>query len=157
MRLFLCRKFGRPGALHVFCLRRSEDTRIVADEHHAEECAGNLAQPAEASEYEERRRNQPGNTQPRHVAAAEVTEKVAEHIKASATGGLAQKVRHTVQLVVDAGYRTADRTDGFPGLARQFTHSVRRLRRVFVAGSPMTASLTIRTTLLSVVSFSQPT
>ena len=120
MRLFLCRKFGRPGALHVFCLRRSEDTRIVADEHHAEECAGNLAQPAEASEYEERRRNQPGNTQPRHVAAAEVTEKVAEHIKASATGGLAQKVRHTVQLVVDAGYRTADRTDGFPGLAAIF-------------------------------------
>ena len=43
MRLFLCRKVGCPGALHVFCLRRAEDTRIVADEHHAEECAGNLA------------------------------------------------------------------------------------------------------------------
>ena len=126
MCLFPCRKVRCTGALHVFCLRRAEDTSIVADEHHAEKCAGNLAQPAEASEYEERRRNQSGNTQSGDVAAAKVAEKVAEHIKTSATGGLSQKVRHAVQFVVDAGYRTTDRTDGFSCLARQFTHAVRR-------------------------------
>ena len=98
MRLFLCRKFGRPGALHVFCLRRSEDTRIVADEHHAEECAGNLAQPAEASEYKKCCCDQSRYTQSRYVTLSEITEKVTEHIGNSAIGDLPQKIRYSTQF-----------------------------------------------------------
>ena len=98
MCLFPCRKVRCTGTLHVFCLRRAEDTRIVADEHHAEKCAGNLAQPAEASEYKKCCCDQSRYTQSRHVTLSEITEKVTEHIGNSAIGDLPQKIRYSTQF-----------------------------------------------------------
>ena len=50
--LFLGLAGGSLGPCHALRVRITEDTGIVADEHHAEESPGDLAQPPEASENE---------------------------------------------------------------------------------------------------------
>ena len=98
MFLFFRRRVGCLYPLCITCVRCAEYTGIVADEHHSQECTGNLAQPTETAEYQERCRYQSCHIQPRHFSLSEVAEKVTEHIGGSSVGGLLQEVRYAVQF-----------------------------------------------------------
>ena len=65
---------------------------IIPDGHHHKECARNLAEPTETTEYQECAGNQPGNAHPRNLAVCKVAEEVAQHIAAISIGNATQEI-----------------------------------------------------------------
>ena len=97
-------------------------TGVVADEQHSEQCSGNLAQPAETTEDEKRRRYESEHGHHRYLPAEDVAEKVAEHIGSVAGGEVTEKMtdasprrRSAVDVVYGIGntaYSVTGRADG---------------------------------------------
>ena len=94
LRLFLtC--FGSILSPVVLSLRLLlHHARVVTYQQHTEQCACNLAQPAEASEYQQRRGNESEHGHHRHLAAENVAEQVTEHVGSVAGGEIAEELAY---------------------------------------------------------------
>ena len=82
--LFLALAGGSLCPCHALRVRVTEDAGIVADEHHAEESPGDLAQPPETSENEKSGGDKARDAQSRYVAMAEGKKKIANNVYAAA-------------------------------------------------------------------------
>ena len=105
--LFLALAGGSLCPCHALRVRVTEDAGIVADEHHAEESPGDLAQPPETSLERLRWGYKARDTQSRYVAMAEVTDKIAEHVHASATRSLPQEIGYPVKFGIYSRHSSA--------------------------------------------------
>ena len=94
----------------------ADNAGIAPDQHHAQQGAGNLAEPPETSEHEKRGRYQPGDAQAGHVALTQIAEKIAEHIEKPSIGGSLHEAGHTGNLGADTAHHAVH---GFSGLAPQ--------------------------------------